>query len=202
MPDKAVSAPAPVGLFGKLPAHGDFIRRGQAGAAIDALDDWLQSELARASNPGAAIHALAPMRFATTALVPGQVAVGALVDSRDRVGRQYLLIALRLAPHPNAFPDALPDAWDDWSGRAEATLIAARETGWTADATQAALEVAARSAVATTTPIRPFVVGNAPASATMVWRPVLLPGPRDLIVTEGLPCGDAFDRLLGARVPA
>ena len=199
-----MSAPAAtIGLFGKLPAHGDFVRRGLPGPVVDALDDWLQAELGRADDLPAVLDALAPMRFATSAVAAGEVAVGTLVASADKVGRVYPLIAVRLSAHPpNAFPERLPDAWDDWSGRVEATLIAARDGGWTADATLAALQVAARSAVATTAQASPFAVGNAGASATMVWRPVLLPGPRDAIVSAGLPRGENFDALLGARVTA
>ncbi len=40
---------APVaGLFGKLPAHGDFVRRGWADATVDAIDRWLTETIANA----------------------------------------------------------------------------------------------------------------------------------------------------------
>ena len=34
------------GLFGKLPAHGDFVRRGWPDDVVDAIDDWLTTGIA------------------------------------------------------------------------------------------------------------------------------------------------------------
>lgn len=39
-------APATAGLFGKLPAHGDFVRRGWDDATVDAIDRWLTETIA------------------------------------------------------------------------------------------------------------------------------------------------------------
>ena len=86
----SAGAPAPV-LFGKLPDRADFVRKGGGSPALDALDTVTQRALYPALettdgplyrfvyNPPAGPHALA----------------GALRLSRDRVGRQYPLIAGR-----------------------------------------------------------------------------------------------------------
>lgn len=86
----SAGAPAPV-LFGKLPDRADFVRKGGGSPALDALDTITQRALYPALettdgplyrfvyNPPAGPHALA----------------GALRLSRDRVGRQYPLIAGR-----------------------------------------------------------------------------------------------------------
>ena len=49
MPDDAVTGPAAM-LFGKMPAHGDFVSRGLQAAERDALDLWFSSELAAARD--------------------------------------------------------------------------------------------------------------------------------------------------------
>lgn len=186
-----------VGLFGKLPAHGDFIRRGLPAAVATRLDGWLQAELGRAADPQATITAIVPFRLASTAIAAGQLALGALVASRDRIGRAFPLVALRLSPHPSgALPEPMPAAWDDWCGRAETILVAARNAAWTADATQAALETAARATVAALVPAPVFAVPADLEPATLTWRPMLLPRPRDASRTAGLPWQVDFDRLI------
>ena len=187
-----------VGLYGKLPGHGDFVRRGLGALVADRLDAWMQAGFARADDPAAAIADMMPVRLASTAIEDGALAIGAVITSRDKVGRAFPLIALRTAPHPTgALPDTPPRAWDDWAARAEALLVAARKAGWSADDTQAALEAAARATVIALAPA-PFAVGEGDGPGTLVWRPVLLPGPSDVLRCEGLPAGEDFDRMFGA----
>ncbi len=186
-----------VGFFGKLPAHGDFVRRGLPSSVTKSLDDWLQAEFARSSDPAAAIATLKPVRFASSSVVDRELALGTMIESVDRVGRAYVLMALRLSPHPSrVLPDPMPPAWDDWCGRAEALLIAARNSDWTADATQAALETAARAAVVALTPPAPYVVPQVLAPMTVSWRSSVDSGARRVDRTDGLPRDDAFDRFL------
>ena len=136
MSGQAVTA---VGFFGKLPAHGDFVRRGLPSAVTTALDDWLQGELGRVGSE--ATRAIIPLRFAATTLLDGHVGLGALVGSRDSIDRAYVAVALRLSAHPlGLLPDPIPAAWDDWCARAEALLLASHTLALTADATHAALQ--------------------------------------------------------------
>ncbi|WP_375286789.1 type VI secretion system-associated protein TagF [Sphingomonas sp.] len=79
-----------VQLFGKLPAHGDFVARGLEPAAQVALDDWLSASLVDARDAlgdgfeGA--HDAAPAwRFVS------QGSGGALAPSVDAVGRRFPL---------------------------------------------------------------------------------------------------------------
>ena len=53
--DAAVAGPV-AGLFGKLPAHGDFVRRGWPDGTVDAVDRWLTETVsaARATRDDAA----------------------------------------------------------------------------------------------------------------------------------------------------
>lgn len=92
----------PVVYFGKVPAHGDFVRHRGSGEALRAMDAWLQQGLhfartrldaafdAAYDGAGACAFYFAP-RHATHGLA------GVLQPSRDSVGRAYpLLIALEV----------------------------------------------------------------------------------------------------------
>ena len=87
-------------LFGKLPAHGDFVARGMMPAERDALDLWLAQSLAEArTNAGEAFEdvydAAPPWRFAWREQGDGGWIAGAMAPSVDAVGRRYpILVAL------------------------------------------------------------------------------------------------------------
>lgn len=113
-------------LFGKLPAHGDFIARGLMPAERDALDDWLAASLARAQQRlgdrfGDAFDAAPAWRFAERR-DDGWLA-GALAPSIDSAGRRYPILAVRQARSADyvaatakhcegAIYDALGGGWD------------------------------------------------------------------------------------------
>jgi type VI secretion system protein ImpM len=117
LPECAVSG---VLLFGKLPAHGDFVSRGWAPEERDALDAWLSSSLAAArEEAGLAFDDLynraPPWRFVTPTMA------GALAPSQDGAGRCFpLLLAVR------GGGEATADV-------CEAMLYEAIGSGWTAD---------------------------------------------------------------------
>ena len=50
-----------VGLFGKLPSHGDFLRRRTSDAFVDAWDAWLRAHVERPPD-GEALTASWPWR--------------------------------------------------------------------------------------------------------------------------------------------
>jgi type VI secretion system protein ImpM len=86
-----------VGFFGKLPSHGDFLRRRVADDFVAAWDSWLQQCLAQSRETlGEAwldTYLTSPVwRFAFAPMVCGAAAVaGILVPSVDRVGRYFPL---------------------------------------------------------------------------------------------------------------
>jgi type VI secretion system protein ImpM len=86
-----------VGLYGKLPTHGDFLRRRVADDFIAAWDPWLQQCIAdsRATlgEPWLETYLTSPIwRFALAPHVCGATAVaGLLIPSVDRVGRYFPL---------------------------------------------------------------------------------------------------------------
>ncbi|UFN47769.1 type VI secretion system-associated protein TagF [Roseomonas sp. OT10] len=96
--------PAATGLYGKMPAHGDFVRRGLPAGFVAPWDAWLQSGMAAARAAlgegwEAAWDAAPRWRFALPAGAcgPGAVA-GLLATSRDSVGRRFPLTLAALRP--------------------------------------------------------------------------------------------------------
>ncbi len=107
-----------VGFFGKLPTHGDFLRRGTSDAFVAAWDSWLQECLAASrqalGDRWLDVYLTIPAwRFAAAAGACGPDPVaGVMVPSVDRVGRYFpLTIVARLPPtaHPVSLAtDAAP----------------------------------------------------------------------------------------------
>ncbi len=127
------------GLFGKLPAHGDFVRRVLPRSFVDPWDDWLSRgmEAARAAlGEGweTAWDAAPPWRFR---LAPGacgpQAAMGVLVTSADQVGRRFPLTLAAVLPAAALPPPAA------WYAALEEAALAARAGGPDADALLARL---------------------------------------------------------------
>jgi type VI secretion system protein ImpM len=123
------------GLYGKLPAVGDFVRRELPAPTAARLHDWVQGELGKfaGGDPAARERALerpACWRFAVSAgVLADEPGAGVLTASRDKVGRLYPCVAVvgtgEMAPGE-----------------------AARRTGWFDD-----LEAMMLAAVAEATPL-------------------------------------------------
>lgn len=94
-----------VGFYGKLPTHGDFLRRRTTDAFVSAWDAWLQAGMA-ASQAALGerwldVYLTSPAwRFACAAGACGPApVVGVLVPSIDRVGRYFpLTVVAALSP--------------------------------------------------------------------------------------------------------
>lgn len=126
------------GLFGKLPAHGDFVRRVLPRSFVAPWDAWLSEGMAAARAQlgegwEAAWEAAPPWRFR---LSPGacgpDAAFGVLVTSADTVGRLFPLTLAAVLPA--GLPP--PEAWYD---ALEAAALSARSGGIDADALAAGL---------------------------------------------------------------
>jgi type VI secretion system protein ImpM len=93
-----------VGLYGKLPSHGDFLRRRTADAFVDAWDAWLQESMAASraalSDRWLDLYLTSPAwRFACGEGVCGpDPVVGVMVPSVDRVGRYFPLTLVAVLP--------------------------------------------------------------------------------------------------------
>ncbi len=101
-----------VGFYGKLPSHGDFLRRRVSDGFVDAWDGWLRECLAASrSELGARwldVYLTSPAwRFvcAGGACGPAPV-VGLLVPSVDRVGRYFPLTLVAELPEPASLVSA------------------------------------------------------------------------------------------------
>lgn len=121
------SRPPGAWLFGKLPAHGDFIGRGLSPEMREQLDLWLSAELARARTRFADFderYRLAPPWAFRDCDPAGNWSGGALCLSVDAVGRRFPILVAAPAPGPG-------EAW----GVADAALdlvFGALGEGWEA----------------------------------------------------------------------
>lgn len=92
------------GAYGKMPSLGDFFRIEIAQSFVDPWDRWLQQGLVRAradlADRWQACYTSAPIwRFSLTAGLAGPVgAIGVLMPSVDRVGRQFPLTVMTPVP--------------------------------------------------------------------------------------------------------
>lgn len=93
-----------VGLYGKLPSHGDFLRRRTSDAFVDRWDAWLQGCMAASRSALGErwldVYLTSPAwRFACAPGTCGAAAViGVMVPSVDRVGRYFPLTLVAELP--------------------------------------------------------------------------------------------------------
>jgi type VI secretion system protein ImpM len=122
---------ATVGFFGKVPARGDFVRRGLPASFITPWDRWLQEGIAGSKeilgDAWLDVYLTSPVwRFALSADLAGDLAAaGVLIPSVDGVGRYFpftLACMLDGAPTPLQIRAA-----SGWFERAEALALAVLE---------------------------------------------------------------------------
>jgi type VI secretion system protein ImpM len=93
-----------IGLYGKLPTHGDFLRRRTPDGFVESWDPWLQESIAASrailADRWLDTYLTSPVwRFAFSADVCGPQPVGGVVaPSVDRVGRYFPLTLVWQAP--------------------------------------------------------------------------------------------------------
>jgi protein phosphatase/serine/threonine-protein phosphatase Stp1 len=130
------------GIYGKLPAHGDFVRRGLPQSFVAPWDAWLQQALATCDVRDPAFDAVwvafPPWRFRLPAGACGADAVaGVLIGSADAVGRRFPLTLAEVLSPGQPPPDA------GWYAALEQAGLAGRDQGDSVDALLAALPAAA-----------------------------------------------------------
>jgi len=117
-----------VGLFGKLPSHGDFLRRRASDAFVDTWDGWLRECLSesRASlgERWLDVYLTSPAwRFVCAAGACGPAPViGLMVPSVDRVGRYFPLTLVAELPE-DVSPVAAATSSGTFFERAERLVI-------------------------------------------------------------------------------
>jgi len=124
------SAPV-IGLYGKVPAVGDFVTRGLPVQFVSAWDDWLSHSLVAAQTQlagdwPAAFDGGGHWRYALEPGVLGDTAwLGVMAPSRDRVGRRFpLTLAASLPAGSVALERAVLS--EDFYASLEHVLAAAR----------------------------------------------------------------------------
>lgn len=131
-----------MGVYGKLPAHGDFIRRGLPDSFVEPWDAWLQAGIVAARDAlgddfPAAWAAAPAWRFRLPPGACGETPVaGVLLPSEDMVGRRFPLTLAMLL-------DAAAPPSESWFDMIEAAARQGRDGGDTADALLAALPATA-----------------------------------------------------------
>jgi type VI secretion system protein ImpM len=117
-----------VGLYGKLPSHGDFLRRRVSDAFVDVWDAWLQNGLAASrevlGDRWLDTYLTSPAwRFVCSAGSCGaQALAGVMVPSVDRVGRYFPVTLVWQLPD-DAIPLRVMTRCHDWFEAAERLLI-------------------------------------------------------------------------------
>ncbi len=103
-----MTAPASVGLYGKLPSHGDFLRRRLSDSFVATWDGWLQASImasrATLADRWLEVYLTSPAwRFACAPGTCGATSVaGVVVPSVDRVGRHFPLAIVAELDLPEA----------------------------------------------------------------------------------------------------
>ena len=94
-----------IGLFGKLPAHGDFVQRNLSAGFINIWDDWLQHFIAgtkeQLGENWLDVYLTSPLwRFVFSAgVIDENIWAGIMIPSVDRVGRYYPFSIIKKLPH-------------------------------------------------------------------------------------------------------
>jgi type VI secretion system protein ImpM len=122
-----------VGLYGKLPSHGDFLRRRVDNEFIGVWDAWLQECIATSrdelGDEWLNIYLTSPAwRFVCDSGVCGnRVYAGVMVPSVDRVGR-YFPLTLMWAVPADVTPFAVARIANEWFDTAERLIVEALAT--------------------------------------------------------------------------
>ncbi len=107
------------GLFGKLPAHGDFVQRNLPAGFINVWDEWLQHFVSgtkeQLGENWLDIYLTSPLwRFVfSTGVVDENIWAGIMIPSVDRVGRYYPFSIIKKISH-NANPFEFIQQQSNW----------------------------------------------------------------------------------------
>jgi serine/threonine protein phosphatase Stp1 len=178
------------GIFGKLPGHGDFVRRGLPQSFLGPWDAWLQAGVGHAMGAmgrafGAGWASAPSWRFHLPAGVCGATeVVGVLLPSADAVGREFPLTLAALLPDADGRPA------DQWFDTLELIGRAARDQRQSVDELFARLPEARADVV--TLPPGSFTSTGWWTSDGRQWPLVRLPTPQQFLSLLRGPTGPAM----------
>jgi type VI secretion system ImpM family protein len=190
-----------VGLYGKLPSHGDFLRRRTSDAFVDAWDHWLQECIAASraalTERWLEVYLTSPVwRFACAGGVCGpDGVVGVMVPSVDRVGRYFPLTLVATLPKDVGVMNVVAHGTTFFES-AERLLVA------TLEAEQVDFEAFDTDVAALAETLQPFgrpplVILEAPSSAVLDKATDV---PWQMPIAAAGEVGDAFGQLLSHRL--
>ena len=102
MPGRTVDPVVEIGWYGKIPAAGDFVYRRLPRPVITAWDMWLQQSFAQRRRASQMMGDEAQLSgqiwqfLLPSGVGQGWLQAGCIAPSRDRVGRQYAVVAMML----------------------------------------------------------------------------------------------------------
>ncbi len=130
--------PEHIGLYGKLPAYGDFIFRDLASAFVNRWDDWLQLYVSASreqiGDGWLDVYLTSPIwRFVmSVGVIDENMWCGLIMPSVDRVGRYFPISIVSRLP-----PSASPVSWlftqQGWYRQVEDICLAALDGSIDAD---------------------------------------------------------------------
>lgn len=182
------------GLYGKLPARGDFVRVGLPNTFVAPWDAWLQAGIAASRDQFGTdwLPAWLEAPVWRFSLAPGlcgpDAVLGLMLPSVDRVGRYFPLTLAAVFPHGAASDPATAEAWLD---DAEAAGRAALEQDATQDQVAALLPPLPHAVPARTTGSRWWTAGG-PRVAAAEWRRPALPDSEDFAAMLSDPAGNEY----------
>jgi len=134
------------GLYGKLPAHGDFVSRNLPSAFIANFDDWLQGFIASSkeqlTDDWLDIYLTGPIwRFVfSPGCVDGNAWTGILVPSVDSVGRYFPFTIVHTLQKDTSLVDVL-SSQAAWYSNIEEVALDALQNEYDADTVIEKLQV-------------------------------------------------------------
>ena len=176
-----MSGPLMAGLYGKLPAHGDFVRRVLPRSFVGRWDAWLAAVQSALEKSDAAEDWRRGWRFLLPAGLCGPDAVtGVLLPSRDAAERRFPLTLAMLLPVGSGPPP------EEWFAALEQAGSAAAAAALDADSLLALLPLAV-----------PGLIGAEGGQARW-WTADMAGVPNGCRLTAGLPDPSAFASMIGA----
>lgn len=101
-----------LGLFGKIPAKGDFVRHNIADDAARSFEQWVQESNDALRGAGGELPS-EPIRCVFTPPGSASSVLAVLVPSQDQVGRKFPIVIFALTPAAPTY-SVLPVAWSSF----------------------------------------------------------------------------------------